>query len=112
MNNIGLTYHATHQMFDDPRGIIPMPEKSDLMNDDNILVEFYELLDKNNEPMEIMQKALIRVKHLSKSKDFSYLVAREGYIISAWANDKGDEHRLINNNGYYNPKNEQDSIAA
>ena len=107
IEKIGLTYHAAHQMCDDPRGIIPMPEKEDLMHDNNILVEFYELLDSSKNPTSIMQKALIRVKHLSDSKDYSYLLAREGYIISAWANDKGDEHRLTSNNGYYRPSSEE-----
>jgi hypothetical protein len=91
-----------------------MPEKVDLMNDANILVEFYELLDSSGKPLGIMQKALIRVKHLSDTRDYSYLVAREGYVISAWANDKDDEHRLTNmKNGYFEPsKQEQDLVAA
>jgi hypothetical protein len=114
IKEIGLTYHAGHQMLDDQRGIIPMPDKADLMNDDNILVEFYELLDNSGNPLGIMQKALIRVKHLSDMRDYSYLVAREGYVISAWANDKNDEHRLTNKkNDYFEPsKKERDLIAA
>jgi len=112
ITNLGLTYHAVNQMCEDPRGVIPVPEKADLMHDDNILVEFYELLDNSGRPLGIMQKALIRVKHLSDTKDYSYLVAREGFIISAWANDKGDEHRLTNNNGYYQPPKNNGLIAA
>ena len=113
LKELGLTHHASHQLLDDPKGVIPMPDKLDLMNDDNILVEFYELLDSNKNPMGIMQKALIRVKHLSDSRDFSYLVAREGYVISAWANDKNDEHRLTNKrNDYFCPEKISQDLAA
>jgi hypothetical protein len=113
IKDIGLTYHAGHQMLDDPRGVIPMPEKIDLMNDANILVEFYELLDPCGKPLGIMQKALIRVKHLSETRDFSYLVAREGYVISAWANDKNDEHRLTNKkNDYFDIEKQEQSLVA
>ena len=106
IQNINVTYHAANQMYDDPRGIIDMPDKQDLLNNNNTLVEFYELLDNRNKPQGIIQKMLIRVKHLSDTKDFSYLLARESYIVSAWANDKGDIHRLNKKSAeYYNPGN-------
>lgn len=103
-DNISPTYHAMHQMVDDPHGIIDLPTKEDLMNPENILVEIYENLN-NGSRTDDIQKALIRVKHLSDKKDFSYLVAKEGFIVSAWSNDKNDIHKLTNNNGYYRGNN-------
>lgn len=102
-NDINPTYHAMHQMVDDPKGIIDLPTKDDLMNSSNTLVEFYELKDDMDRPLGKIQKMLIRVKHLSEDRDFSYILAREGYIVSAWSNDKTDNHRLTGNNNYYQP---------
>lgn len=102
--DINPTYHAMHQMVDDESGIIDLPTKSDLLNSSNTLVEFYENLTPDNKPVGTIQKMLVRVPTLSNTKDYSYLVAREGFIVSAWSNDKTDIHRLTRNNNYYRPE--------
>lgn len=102
-NEINPTYHAVHQLVDDPKGIIDLPSKEDLLNPQNILVEFYEQKDDKGNPLGKIQKMLIRVKHLSEDRDFSYILAREGFIVSAWSNEKNDNHRLTNNNNYFTP---------
>ena len=105
ITDVSVTYHAAHQMFDDPKGIIDLPNKENLLQSDNILVEFYENLDFFDEPTNKIQKILVRVKHFNDEKDFTYLLAREGYIISAWANQKNDIHRLTSRamQDYYKP---------
>src|SRR5664279_5393644 len=94
LNYINVTYHAMYQMCDDPRSIIDLPNKSDLIDPTNLLVEFYENLDKIGNPMGVIQKVLLRVCHLNEQFDFTYLLAREGYIVSAWCSDKNDMNRL------------------
>jgi hypothetical protein len=98
---IDLTFHAAEQLMEDRRTIIPLPSKADLFHSTNTLVEVYEQLDGNGEPLGVMQKALIRVHHLDPDYDFCYVLAREGFVVSAWANDKGDDHRLTGRPGDY-----------
>lgn len=110
LRRVGATHHAVAQMHEDKRGVIPMPSKNDLLHPQNTLVEVYEVLDGKGRPTGIIQKMLIRCHSLSESFDYSYVLAREGFIVSSWANDKGDDHRLTYKyHMYYQPeKNEQD----
>lgn len=101
---VDVTHHAAEQLLEDRRGIMPLPSKPELFHPDNTLVEFYELLDSNNQPTGVIQKALIRIHNMSEQYDYSYIIAREGFIVSAWANDKGDNHRLTSENDYYKPR--------
>lgn len=92
-DDVECTSHAASKMINeknDPRGIIPYPTKDELFDSSNRLVEFYELLDKPGR----IQKAVIRVGNLSEKYDYTYVVARDNTIITCWANDKGDNHRL------------------
>jgi hypothetical protein len=67
-------------------------------------VEVYEILDKYNNPTHKLQKILLRLHHLSDKFDYSYVLARESYIVSAWCNSKNDDHRLIESfANYYCP---------
>jgi len=95
------TFHSANQLMDEHKGAIPLPSRADLLHPRNTLVEIYELVDKYDMPSKIMQKALIRVHHLDEEKDFSYVIARDGFLISAWANAKTDIHRLINRDVYF-----------
>lgn len=54
-------------------------------------------------PLARIQKLVIRVHNLSDVYDYTYVIAREGFVISNWVNDKNDNHRLTNDNNYYNP---------
>ena len=94
LQHLNVTYHAAYQMCDDPRSIIDLPAHADLVRPTSKLVEFYENLDNGNQPTGKIQKMLVRVSHLNEMYDFTYLVAREGYIISAWCSEKTDVHRL------------------
>lgn len=99
---LGATHHAIEEMKKDKLGMIPMPSKDDILQSENMVIEFYEPII-NDVPSGYIQKILIRVKNLSDKVDYSYLIAREGFIVSAWANMKNDIHRLTNSNGYYKP---------
>lgn len=102
-DTLGATHHAKEEMSSDKLGAIPMPTKEDILNHENIVIEIYEpIID--GVASGYIQKLLIRVKNLSDRLDYSYLIAREGFIVSTWANMKNDIHRLTNSNGYYIPK--------
>lgn len=104
IKDVDVTYHAAEQLMEDRRGIIPLPTKEELINGTNTLVEFYEQSNEFGIPLGRMQKALIRIHHLNEQYDYSYVLAREGFIVSAWANDKNDDHRLNSRpNDYYRP---------
>jgi elongation factor P--beta-lysine ligase len=103
-DKIDVTYHAAEELFEDKRGIIPLPSKIELLHNDNQLVEVYERLDKNNKPINQIQKIVIRISNLSEKYDYAYVLAREGYVVSAWANAKTDYHRILENfHLYYCP---------
>lgn len=111
IKDVNLTYHAAHQMFDDPKGIICVPNRNDLIDPRNVLVEFYEHLNEIGTRTGTIQKVVLRVKHLSSNTDFTYLLAREGYIVSAWATVKSDVHRLTKTfHQYYCPTKLKDNI--
>lgn len=104
LRHVGATHHALTQMKEDKRGVIPMPTKQQLLDSKNTLVEFYEVLNHKKQPTGLIQKMVIRCHNLSKEFDYSYVLAREGFIVSSWANDKGDDHRLTcKYNFYYQP---------
>lgn len=101
---IGFTNHAEAARFSDKRGEIPRVTRKELFHPSNTLVEFYEILHKDGKPSARIQKLVIRIHNLSNSFDYTYVLAREGYVVSAWANDKGDEHRLTHSEEtYYHP---------
>lgn len=96
--DVDLTYHAAEQMVDDKRGEIPLPTFEELLDNENVkLVEFYEPLDRQG----IIQKAVFRLSQLSENYDYSYVVARDGVVVTAWANDKNDIHRLTESKDVY-----------
>jgi len=111
IKDVDVTYHAAEQLMEDRRGIIPLPSREELLHNSNTLVEFYEVLDDYNAPQGTIQKMLIRVHNLSETYDYSYVLAREGYIVSAWANDKTDDHRLDSraSRDYYRPREMADA---
>lgn len=101
---IDITYHAAEELSNDKRGLIPLPTKNDLLRPENKLVEFYELLDEHGNSTKKIQKVVIRVPCFSDTLDYVYVVAREGFIVSSWAVDKNDIHRLTNSlHKYYCP---------
>lgn len=105
INSVDVTYHAAEQLMEDPRGIIPLPTREEILHHSNTLVEFYEQVNEFDHPLGKIQKMLIRVHNLSEDYDYSYILAREGFIVSAWANDKNDDHRLNGRSAreYYRP---------
>ena len=89
---VDLTNHAAEQLFEDKRGTIPLPTNEELLDPSNKIVEFYERRDRTGR----IQKAVFRISNLHENLDYTYVVARDGVIVTAWANDKGDNHRLTN----------------
>lgn len=112
-DDISLTSHALQEISSDRRGKITNPTKRDLMDQRAELIEFYEVLDEDNKPTGKMQKALIRVSHLDPKDqyDFTFIVAREGVVVTAWANDKSDRHRLtVSKYDYFDPNNDRKKL--
>lgn len=108
IDDIDVTNHAIEELNRDRRGVIPIPTKEEIFCSENTLVEFYERVDENDDRLNIIQKLVIRVHNLSDSFDYCYVLAREGFIVSAWANDKDDIHRLSHKaHFYYNPNQVQ-----
>lgn len=105
INDVDVTYHAAEQLMEDKRTVIALPSREELLHNSNTLVEFYELCDEFGNPQGKIQKMLIRVHNLHEQYDFAYVLAREGFIVSAWANDKDDDHRLDSraSRDYYKP---------
>lgn len=95
--DIDLTHHAAEQMYEDKRGRIPLPTKEELLNNGNRIFEYHERTDRPGR----IQKAHFRVGHLNENYDYTYVVARDGVIVTAWANDKGDYHRLTESKEVY-----------
>lgn len=101
-DKIQYTNHALSEMKNDKHGNIPLISLEDALNPENILVECYEPQDSSG-TKGYLQKVLLRIGHLSDKYDYSYILSREGFIISAWSNRKNDLHRLTNQNNYYKP---------
>lgn len=95
--DVDLTTHAAEEMYDDKRGRIPLPTFEEILDHDNLLIEFYERLDH----LGRIQKAAIRVKCLHEDYDYTYVIARGGVIVTAWTNDKDDQHRLTESRTKY-----------
>jgi hypothetical protein len=114
INDIDITYHAAEQLIEDRRGIIPLPDRDEIFHPKNTLIEIYEQLNEFGQPVGKIQKMLIRVHNLDATYDYSYVLAREGFIVSAWANDKNDEHRLDSKaaRAYYRPAEDEESADA
>lgn len=112
VSDVDVTFHAAEQLMEDRRGIIPLPTREEIFHPGNTLVEVYELLNPFGVSLNKIQKMLIRIHNLSEKYDYSYVLAREGFIVSAWANDKGDEHRLDSKsaNRYYRPAEILESV--
>lgn len=108
IKRIGVTHHAVAQMREDKRGEIPSPSRDDLLHPSNTVVEFYEIVNRSGNPTGKIQKMVIRCHHLNERFDYTYVLAREGFIVSSWANDKGDDHRLTSKRTmYYDPVKEK-----
>lgn len=102
---VDITSHAATEMMGDRMGRIPLPTKDELFNKDNELVEIFERIDGDN-PTGVAQKLVIRVKILNNIYDYTYVIAREGYIVTSWATSKSDVHRLTKSlYDYYIPNN-------
>ena len=109
-SDIDITYHAAEQLIEDRHGIIPLPSKSEMMNNENTLIEFYEILN-DNKRTNILQKALIRIHNLDPKLDYSYVLAREGYVVSAWSQRKNDVQKLTKSlYEYYCPPDLKEQI--
>jgi len=105
---IDLTTHASEEFLRDKRGVIPLPSKEELTQPDNLLVEAYK-----HESKDVLQKAVIRTKNLNTTYDYTYVVAREGFVVSAWANSKNDTHRVVKGfNKFWMPAELKESIRA
>jgi len=98
---IGFTHHADAERLKDKRGVIPDVKKEDLFDNSNTLVECYEILVKGGRRSNKIQKLVIRLHNQDDKFDYTYVIAREGFIVSNWANDKNDDHRLVNGDSTY-----------
>lgn len=107
---VDLTAHAAKEMAKDKGGMIPLPTKEELFDRDNELIEIFEII-RENAPTKIAQKLVLRAKKLNNLYDYSYVIAREGYIVTSWATHKNDNHRLTKSlYEYYVPENLKNEI--
>jgi len=88
-NIVRPTYHAAAEMLEDPFGPIPVPYKTDLV--EGKLIEIYE--------NEVINRGVIRVKHMGP-RDYTFVVEKSGLLITAWSNNKNDNH-VIDEKQYY-----------
>lgn len=96
-DNINLTDHAADEMYKDKRGMIPLPTKLEILHASNKVIEFYERVDR----LGRIQKAAIRIGNLHEDYDYTYVIARGGVVVTCWANDKDDHHRLTESKENY-----------
>lgn len=101
---IGFTHHADKERLNDKRGIIPKVNKQDLLNNDNKIVEVYEILTNNGRRTNTIQKLVIRIVNIDDKYDYVFVLAREGFVVSCWINSKSDIHRITSSfSNYYCP---------
>jgi hypothetical protein len=104
ISEIQSTYHFKNQVLDDPKGILEIPTKRDLMHPSNTLVEASEFIDENDLPTGKLHKLLIRCHHFSYEYDLCFVLANDGFLITTWANDKTDIHNIEKSKDtYYSP---------
>lgn len=105
LEHVDLTTHAAKELLEDKRGLIPLPSKIELQGSANILIEAYQRSDGT------LQKVVLRIPTLSPTYDYTYVIAREGFVVSAWANSKSDNHRLVKGfEKFWCPEDQRDSI--
>lgn len=108
---VDVTDHGARELEKDKRGIIPLPSKDEFFDPHNKLVEVYERLDRHGDPEGLAQKIVVRIPILNEKYDYTYVLAREGFIVTAWAVDKGDNHRLTESlKKYFIPEDKKDEI--
>lgn len=95
--DVDLTNHAAGELYEDKRGQIPLPSYDEILDSSNKVVEIHELTNKTGR----IQRTVFRIGHLSEKYDYTYVIARGGVVVTAWANDKGDNHRLTNTSVRY-----------
>jgi len=100
---IGITNHAARELMNDTA---PTPTKDNIFGNDSQIIEAYEILNgiATRKPTGKIQKLVMRVQNLSPDRDFTYVISNDGWVVSGWANDKNDLHRLTGNGRYYAPK--------
>lgn len=104
VGEIGKTHHSKKEQECDAKNIVPNLTLDIAMHPQNILVECYELIDPVWEaPTGKLQKVVLRVRHLDPVYDYTYVLAREGFVVTNWANHKQDIHKLESQNKYYTP---------
>ena len=107
---VDITDHASKEMYNDKFGRIPLPTKNELFNKGNELVEIFERI-LNGVPTSVAQKLVIRVKILNNKYDYTYVIAREGFIVTSWSTEKSDIHKLTKSlYEYYVPPAEREKI--
>lgn len=107
---VDLTSHAAYEMLKDKCGRIPLPTKNELFAKDNELVEIFEIMD-NDRPTKLAQKLVIRAGKLNNLYDYTYVIAREGFIVTSWAVHKNDQHRLTKSlYEYYVPEELKETV--
>lgn len=89
-----LTFHSISEMADDKLTIIGMPHKTNLIDLDTELIEIYTDGDE-------FSKVLLRNKSMSNDYDFLYVIANDGAVVSAWANEKDDDHNTLGKDIYF-----------
>jgi hypothetical protein len=80
--DLDLSYHAADEILADPLGMIPVPTAADLRDPENRLIEVYQ------DAAGSLTKLVIRRTHLRPGVSYTYVVGRDGTLVTAWANPR------------------------
>lgn len=83
INELYLSVHSIVSMLGDKKSIVPVPNVEVLLEPENNLMEVY--VDDGK-----IEKFLIRVKTIDAEFDYTYVITKDGMIVTCWANDKED----------------------
>lgn len=83
IQSLELSVHSIMAMLGDKKSIIPVPNVDVLLETENNLMEVY--VDNGK-----IEKFLIRVKTMDDEFDYTYVITKDGMIVTCWTNDKND----------------------
>jgi hypothetical protein len=80
-------YFTTHALKNVEARKSTLLTKQDLLHKESQLISFFEQAP-NKKRGFLLKSILVRVCHLSQEKDFYVVTAKDGWVITTWANEK------------------------
>ena len=91
INAVSYSHHAKLQTIQDRYGIIPVIKKDSLPS--GTPIEYYRIDG-------ILWKVVFKFTNFNSAFDYSYTIAKDGTVVTAWANEKSDNHSTLNHTIY------------